>query len=124
MTDFAQEYPITATRKEHFCRACSRRISKGFPVVKAVGVYAGEFYSYYYHTKCREAEIAWNDLAGFRNYYDDWKTFCFDLELDDWPFLMENYPIVALRLRITQHEYDQQMQEREECSRAFWQRLR
>jgi len=81
------------------------------------GVFDGYFASHIHHPECRQAEIALNRLHDVRDG-DDWMALT-DMEADDWPWLLAEYPTIAERMGITAEK----IRENEEESarmRAFW----
>jgi hypothetical protein len=92
---FAREQYVMATRKAHRCDACLQPIPAMSPAIRWAGMTDGEFASCIYHTDCREAEIALNDLRG--SYADEWQSLA-DMEFEDMPWLAEAFPTVAARL--------------------------
>ncbi len=111
------EGPVKATRKRHVCESCNQAIPIGRAATKWVGITDGQFYACYFHPECRVAEVAWNRMM--RLGWDEWCNLANDLEIDDWPWLLEEYPVVALRLGLSRVKYDEAMQERERCRAAF-----
>lgn len=106
--EFYSNGAIKATRKPHFCEGCEQPIEIGTSAKYYAGKFEGEFYDCYFHPDCREAQVAWNDLAGF-----DWDEHCHlwhlyenraepmffcDEHVDFSPTLAEKYPDVLRRL--------------------------
>lgn len=90
---------IKSTRKEHCCDGCGQMIPIGSPAYYWAGDCEGEFYSCYYHSECRAAEIAWNDLQDL--WGDEYTALCvIREEAEDCAWLVKNYPIVANRMGI------------------------
>lgn len=111
---FANETEHTA-RKEHRCDACNQRINAGSRYVRWAGTTDGDFSEAKYHLECRQAEIALNKLAG--TDWDEWMGLD-DMEADDWPWLLADYPVVATRCGVTQTKYDEAIAERARCAEA------
>lgn len=105
MTDFYGETSIKKTRKARPCCGCTRIIEAGTPAIKCFGREGGDFWAGTYHSDCREAEIKLNSYRDYR-WGDDFMALA-DLELDDWPMLLEEFPAVADRFNITQERYDE-----------------
>jgi hypothetical protein len=107
---------VSATRKAHTCEACERPIATGSAAKYWAGIVEGEFYCWYRHADCYEAESAWNDHADFA-----WDEFChlwhmfdeghesgfFEEHVTDFrPTLQEKWPAVYQRLLERQAERD------------------
>lgn len=105
MTDFCGETSIKKTRKARPCYGCGRTIDAGSAAIKCFGSVSGDFWAGTYHADCREAEIKLNTYRDYR-WGDDFMSLA-DLELDDWPMLIEEFPAVAERFGITQARYDE-----------------
>lgn len=106
--EFSSSKTVKATRKPHFCEGCEQPIDVRSPAKYYAGKFEGEFYDCYFHPDCREAQDAWNDLAGFDwdeqchlwHLYenrDDPKFFCGE-HVDFSTPLAEKYPEVLRRL--------------------------
>lgn len=106
---FASETEHKA-RKAHKCDACNRAIEVGTTYTRWAGTTDGDFSEAKYHAECRAAEIAFNKLIG--TDWDEWMGLD-DAEADDWPWFLEEHPVVAVRLGITQAKYDEHLAERE-----------
>lgn len=91
---FNRNWTVKATRKPTICTACMQRIPAGSTVEKWAGMSDGEFYTASYHTDCRAAEIALNELLG--TYPDEWQPLA-DIDSEDVPWLVETFPAVAAR---------------------------
>lgn len=102
--DFYGETSIKKTRKARPCYGCTRIIEAGSAAIKCFGRADGDFWAGTYHAECREAEIKLNSYRDYR-WGDDFMALT-DLELDDWPMLIEDFPTVAERLNITRERYD------------------
>lgn len=113
---FATERTIKAVRKARKCCACSRIIEVGSPAVDWSGTSDGDFHAVSYHVECRDAEIALNRLH--ETQHDEWIGLD-DLEWEDWQYLLDEHPVVAQRLKITQRKIDVTVKEMAECS-ARW----
>ncbi|RVT93739.1 hypothetical protein [Sphingomonas crocodyli] len=115
---FATESNIKAVRKARRCFGCSVTIEVGEPAVSSVGMSDGDFYANTYHPDCREAEIALNRLRE-TGWVDDWSCL-YDIEWEDWRWLVEEWPAVAARKGITLAK----VEETEAEHAAMWQRMR
>ena len=111
---FANETEHRA-RKAHKCDACRTAIEPGSSYTRWAGTMDGDFSVAKFHHECRKAEIALNKLSG--TDWDEWMELD-DIEVDDWPWLIEDHPEVADRLQITQAKYDERMAERQRCAEA------
>lgn len=109
---FYREQAIKAVRKARRCDGCGQRLIIGEPALSCVGVGNDGFWSAVYHTDCRKAEIGLNDLYDFRGG-DDWMPLG-DMDVDDWPWLIEQFPTVAVRFNVTTERYEAAR------SRKFW----
>ena len=98
MGDFSVESYVKSTRKERRCGSCRYSIPIGSPALRISGVWEGEFYSQVIHPICRQAEIALNKLHGC--YGDEWISLR-DMESDDLPWLLAEFPEIAARMGIT-----------------------
>ena len=76
-----------------------------------------DFWSQTFHPECRTAEVELNKLHDTR-YSDDWAALS-DIDWEDWGWLLESFPIVAERMRITAERLNEVTEERERC-RAAW----
>lgn len=95
--DFYRERAVKATRKPHWCCACATEIQVDSSAKYIAGVFEGSFMTGYYHSDCRAAEIALNDL------HDTWGDEFYDLasllqEDEDKKWLRETFPLVAERI--------------------------
>lgn len=100
---FRDERLVKATRKRHLCQACDKWIEIGEQAINWVGMTDGEFDSLYYHTDCREAEVALNRLHDW-GWYDDWMRLC-EIESEDRPWLKTEYPEPYLRMCMSRERY-------------------
>jgi len=103
MGDFHHERVIKSTRGVHVCEQCGTVIEIGSKAYHHAGVYWGDFYSSYQHVECQAAGNAYAEMTGC--WGEDYMWFQHQLEdRDDELWLLENYPIVAGRLGLTQDE--------------------
>lgn len=102
-------------RKAHRCEACNGKIEAGETYIRWAGTTDGDFGVAKFHQDCRQAEIALNKLSG--TDWDEWMGLQ-DMEVDDWPWLLEDYPAVAGRMGITQQRFDEIEAERKRCAEA------
>lgn len=119
---FYSERPIKAVRKTRACDGCGTPLAVGQPALKCSGNHDG-FWSGTYHLECREAEIALNKLHDCWGG-DDWMSLCHDLEWDDYPWLIEKFPAVAERKKVTTERYEEIRDEQERCRLAFAKRAK
>jgi len=113
---FANERTVRAVRKARQCCACGLQIETGSPAVDWSGTSDGDFHAVSYHVECRAAEIALNKLNDTQ--WDEW-TGLDDMEWEDWQFILDDHPVVAARLKITQARIDKVEREQAAC-RAAW----
>ena len=114
---FYSENPIKAIRKARQCDGCGRFFEIGCPALKCAGVEDGQFWSATYHVECRRAEIALNELHDIR-FGDEWMPLS-DIDWEDFPWLIEGFPEVAARMKITTKRFERIQREREETYRAW-----
>lgn len=100
---FYREKPIKAVRKARQCMGCCKQIEVGSPALECAGHWEGDFWSGTYHAECREAECAFNKLKDYR-FGDEWYPL-FEIEFDDWEWLMADFPAVAERMGITSEKH-------------------
>jgi hypothetical protein len=112
---FASETEHKA-RKPHRCDGCGHLVEIGTTYVRWAGTTDGDFSQVSFHKECREAEIALNKLSG--TDWDEWMGLC-DMETDDWPWLISDFPTIAARMNITQDRYDERMAERKRCAEIW-----
>lgn len=93
---FSRETPIKAIRKARPCDACKQTVTVGEPAISWAGVTDGDFYAVIWHPECRAAELALNKLHG--SYPDEWISLGFEVDSEDYPYLMEEHPVVAERM--------------------------
>jgi hypothetical protein len=115
MSEFYSEQ-IVKVRKPRPCAGCSQRIEKGERALTYSGKFEGDFGSFTLHPDCREAELAWNKMAG--TYADEFIALG-ELEADEWEWLLAEFPNVAARMnvtaeRIAKHKADEQIR------REYW----
>lgn len=114
---FYNERQIKAIRKPRPCEGCNVRLQAGEPALGCAGVGYDGFWSAAYHAECRAAEIALNRLHRTRD--DEWMNLTNDMEWDDWPWLIEEHPIVAARMHITTAKFETVRDERERVRLAW-----
>ncbi len=110
---FYRERQIKSVRKARHCEGCGRMIMAGDTALDLAGHYEGDFWNATYHIECRKAEIALNDLHDV--YPGEWINLS-EIEWDDWPWLLEDHPVVAERMGVTQAKYDEIV----ESQRQMW----
>lgn len=115
MSGFASETERKA-RKQHRCDGCAQTIEVGSTYVRWAGTTDGDFSAASFHQDCRAAEIALNKLSG--TDWDEWMGLQ-DMETDDWPWLLEDFPAIATRMGITQARYDEHIEERKRCAEIW-----
>lgn len=115
---FVCEKAVKAVRKANRCDACSQMVEIGQPAVRWAGVQDGEFHSLLYHPECRAAEIELNDLRETVRNHDDWVGL-FDLDWEDWRWLVEKHPVVAERKGITLAQIEEIERDQEATRLAF-----
>lgn len=105
--EFLGERLIRAVRKPHPCEACGKVIPARLPATYATTIQDGNFFTWYSHPECRDAETDWNKQRGpwgrpfscSEDYYWLWQA------MEDEPieraWLVANHPIAAGRLRIS-----------------------
>lgn len=113
---FYRETRIKAVRKARSCGGCGHVIEVGSEAVDLAGHYDGDFWSATYHGECRAAEIALNG----EHQAEEWIPLQ-EFEWEDWEVLLEEHPIVAARLVITQERLDE-AREHERRMREHWRR--
>ena len=94
---FSEERTIKSVRKARPCCACNRMIEVGSPAVDWSGTHEGDFCHVSYHADCRAAEVAVNTVN--QTFWDEWIGLQ-DLETDDYPLIIQDFPEVAGRLGI------------------------
>jgi hypothetical protein len=100
---FFREVEIKSVRKARACGGCGTLIEAGSPAVDLASHYDGDFWSATYHRECRKAEVDLNS----EHQAEEWIPLQeFDPE-DDWEIILEDHPIVAARLGITQERIDE-----------------
>lgn len=118
---FVSERPVKAIRKARKCCGCRQMVEVGQPAIVWAGMKDGDFGYLTYHRECRAAEIGLNRLHDTR-WDDEWSTLR-DMEFDDWPWLLEEYPAVAARFDITAERIAEVKAERARIS-ACWEQQR
>lgn len=111
---FYRERLAKAIRKARQCCGCGQIINVGQPALDCAGHYEGDFWAATYHPDCRAAEIEINNLHGT----SEWMTLD-EMESDDWPWLLEEHPIVAARMNITQERYQEAEEHQRRCREAW-----
>ncbi len=114
---FYSETPIKSVRKARPCCACGKPLEVGQPALKCSGNHDG-FWSGTYHVDCRAAELALNNLHGCYGG-EDWINIGYDLDWEDWPWLVEEFPAVAARMNVTVERHDQIRDKQARCRQAF-----
>lgn len=115
---FYRERPVKAVRKPRRCVACGTRIEVGQPALDCSGHYDGDFWSATYHVECRRAEEGLNKLHD-TSWSDEWMDLGDCMEWEDWPWLIEEHPVVADRMNITTARFEE-VQAEQERVRAAW----
>jgi hypothetical protein len=115
---FYSERTIKAVRKPRACEGCGVRVEAGETAFSCAGHDDGQFWAAIYHPDCRRAEEGLNKIHDVRGG-DDWMNLGNDMEWEDWPWLIEAFPTVAERMKITQARYDKVSAERER-TRLAW----
>lgn len=103
---FYRENAIKAVRKPRQCNGCGHKVEVGSPALDYAGHADGDFWSATYHVDCRKAEVDLNDLHG-TSYVGEWMNLSADMEWEDWPWLVDNFPAVAERMGITKARHDE-----------------
>lgn len=111
---FYRETEIKGVRKARPCGGCGKLVEAGYPAVDLAGHYDGDFWSATYHAECRKAEV---DLNG-EHQAEEWIHLS-EFEADDWEVILEDHPIVAVRLGITPERVEE-YRERERSNRERW----
>jgi hypothetical protein len=104
--DFQNRMEIRSVRKPHECEHCGRKIEVGNPAIKTTGQWDGYFYALYEHPECEAAGLAYAKETG---YWGDEFTWFQHVDLDEYdlkPWLLENAPIVAARMKIELEKED------------------
>lgn len=114
---FYREDHIRAVRKSRQCNGCASTIEIGSPAVDCAGHYDGDFWAATYHVDCREAEIALNNLHD--THSDEWMNMSEDMEWEDWPWLIDEFPTVAARMNITTERFQKINEEQARVRFAF-----
>lgn len=99
MTDFQTTKPVKAIRKPAFCEHCNTMIDVGSPAIKTSGSYEGDFYSVYCHPECEAAGTAYATMTG---YWGEEFQRLHELDSEDWPWIIEEHPAVAIRMNLTE----------------------
>lgn len=115
---FYDERTIKSIRKARACEGCGTMIHVGESALGCAGRYDGAFWSATYHHECRKAEIALNELHEVR-HGDEWMNLGNDMEWEDWPWLIEDFPIVAARMKITTERFEEIQAERESVRKRW-----
>lgn len=113
---FYREQPVKSVRKARQCVGCGKTITVGSPALECAGTGPDGFWSGTYHDDCRKAECAFNDLKDYR-YGDEWYPL-YEIEFDDWEWLIAEFPAVAERMGITADRYQAAV----ERHKSFWTR--
>lgn len=115
---FYSERTIKSVRKARVCNGCGHRIEVGETALGCAGHYDGDFWAAAYHHDCRKAELGLNDLHDVRPG-NEWMNLGNDMDWEDWPWLIEEFPAVAERMKITTERFEEVQAERERVSRAW-----
>lgn len=104
--EFLGERCIRAVRKPHRCEACGAMIQPTAPATYASSVQYGEFFGWYSHPECREAEFDWNKRRGPWGRYREsdeylWLFQAMDGEPVEQAWLVAHHPAAAGRLGIS-----------------------
>jgi hypothetical protein len=118
MADFYSETVIKSVRKAGPCDGCGKTIAAGESALSCSGASQGDFWSARYHVECRRAEEELNKLHDI-GWDDDWILIGSDMEWEDWPWLIEAFPIVADRMNITTERYEAVVAQHERTARAL-----
>lgn len=94
---FISERNVKAVRKARYCGGCGKMVAVGSAAIVWAGVVDGDFHTNTYHPECRAAELALNDLQGWRGPSDDW-TMLHEVETDDYVWLAQEHPAAFRRL--------------------------
>lgn len=101
---FYSERHIKSVRKARQCCGCTSMLNVGDPALACSGRnYDNDFWDGAYHHDCRDAELALNKLHD--THWDEWVSLA-EIEWDDYPWLLADFPTVAARMNITQERYD------------------
>jgi hypothetical protein len=100
---FVRETSVKATRKRHLCIACDKWIEPGEAAKNWAGMHEGDFNSVYYHLDCRVAEVALNDLMGWRGG-DDWERLC-DTDSENYAWLKAEHPLPYRRMLMSREQW-------------------
>lgn len=104
MSDFHNRISIRGVRKPHECEQCGRQIEVGEQAIKCTGRWDGYFYATYQHPECSEAGLAYAKETG---YWGDEYTWFQHVDLDEYDlkaWLLENAPVVAERMGVTEEQ--------------------
>ena len=97
MTWTLSERTEPVARKPHRCDDCGKPIEAGQKYSRLRGKWEGEFTTHLSHMDCRDACYRLCQLHGL---WQDEGVILADVEEDDWPLLLEEFPAVAERLGI------------------------
>lgn len=97
---------------------CASQLEVGQPALSCSGRGDDGFWSATYHHECRKAEEALNKLHDI-GWHDDWLVLCDDMEWEDWPWLIEEFPVVAGRMKITTERFNEVQAERDAVTKAW-----
>jgi len=115
---FYNERTIKSVRKARPCLGCGIQIDIGETALGCAGYYDGNFWSGAYHHDCRAAEEALNGLHDVWSG-DEWMNLGNNMEWEDWPWLIEEFPTVAARMKITTERFEGVRDERERVRKAW-----
>lgn len=114
---FYNERIVKAIRKARGCDGCGTKLQVGETALACSGIGEDGFWSATYHNECRKAEEGLNELHDVR-FGDEWMPLSY-MEWDDWPWLIEKFPTVAARMKITTERFDEVQAEREATRKAW-----
>lgn len=114
---FYNERLIKSIRKARPCHGCNKLLEAGQSALECAGVGYDGFWAAAYHTECRAAEVAINRLHRTRD--DEWISLFCDLEWEDWPWLIDEHPVVAERMKIDTAKFERVRDERERVRLAW-----
>lgn len=114
---FYNERTVKSVRKARGCEGCGVRIEVGETALGCAGVGYDGFWSAIYHHECRKAEEGLNKLHDtWRG--DEWMPLS-DMEWEDWPWLIEDHPAAAARMKITTERFEEVQAEQERVRKAW-----
>lgn len=90
---------VQKCRKSKRCDQCGCLINSGEDYRKQV-TKDGDFSTYNAHIECDKAANALANYAGLNPGYDEWPVLKIDLSVDDFGWVMQDFPAVAARFNI------------------------